>query len=220
MLTVGSFDHAGFAQRLKSLQGELSERAFAMKVGISATSLNNYLNGQTPGVDKVVLIASACGVSVSWLITGRDEPEARVEETVSDTVSIPYLDVRAAAGAGATGNSEAAIGSVSFPRAFLRSLGVNPANLRVLTARGDSMLPTISDGDPLVVDVSASRIGGAAIYVLVRDGEVIVKRAERRLNGSILVTSDNDRYPPEEINDASGIALNVAGRVIWHGRLV
>lgn len=210
-----------FSDRVKEVLGERSARSFARSVGLSEGAIRALLSGGRPTLDTLLAIVGGTGVELKWLATGEGPKFASGAEPASDdTVRIPYLDVRAAAGSGATGDSGEAIGTFAFPSSFLRSMGVNPANLRVLTARGDSMLPTISDGDPLVVDVSASRIGGAAIYVLVRDGEVIVKRAERRLNGSILVTSDNDRYPPEEINDASGIALNVAGRVIWHGRLV
>ncbi len=82
------------------------------------------------------------------------------------------------------------------------------------------MEPTLSSGDLLLVDVSVRRIRNEALYVLVRDDDVYVKRAQRRLNGTVLITSDNERYPPEEFSEADADRLRVAGRVAWYGRSI
>ena len=85
---------------------------------------------------------------------------------------------------------------------------------------GDSMEPTLSAGDDLIVDTAVKRIRAEALYVLILDGEVVVKRAQRRINGSILITSDNERYPPEEVTPDEADKLHVAGRVVWFGRSI
>ena len=218
MLNVQEFDRKAFSARLTELQGGLSDRSFARKVGISATSLNNYLSGQTPGIDKVISMAAACGVNVAWLATGEGPKLATQGITQKEDVAeIPRLDVLASAGPGASGAAEKAVEMVPFPRAFLRSIGVSPLVANIVTVTGDSMEPTLSAGDELIVDTSVKRIKAEALYVLVLDGEVLVKRAQRRMNGSVLITSDNDRYPPEEITAEAARDLHVAGRVVWYG---
>lgn len=139
---------------------------------------------------------------------------------VTDTVEIPRLDIRASAGAGASGSIGDVIEFMPFPLAWLRARGLNPAMMRIVDVAGDSMEPTLSDGDIILVDTSTSRIRGDALYVLVRDDEIFVKRAQQRMNGSVLISSDNERYPPEEIAIDATQRLHVAGRVVWFGRLI
>ncbi|WP_292178205.1 S24 family peptidase [Mesorhizobium sp.] len=62
-----------FADRLRALVAHFdpkSDRAFARRVGISPTSLQNYLKDQTPRLDQAASIAASTGVSVGWLATG------------------------------------------------------------------------------------------------------------------------------------------------------
>ena len=66
-----------FAERLTQLKGDLNISAFARKVGIGVTTLRKYLEGATPGADKLVQIARALNVDVGWLATG--EGSARSE---------------------------------------------------------------------------------------------------------------------------------------------
>lgn len=145
---------------------------------------------------------------------------AEAGDRASDSIAVARLDVRASAGSGASGDAGDTVEMIGFPRAWLRGFGVAPANARVLTVSGDSMEPTLSSGDLLLVDTSVERIKGAALYVLVIDDDVFVKRAQPRLNGSILITSDNERYPPEEVSADAARSLRIAGRVVWFGRSI
>lgn len=214
------FQEADFARRLTELQGDMSDRAFAKKVGITPTSLKNYLQGQTPGVDKAIAIAAACNVSVQWLLLGIGPKYFDVQPVQSDdVVLIPKLDVRASAGNGSADVQEQVVDTIAFPKTLVQS-SVRFDNIRAVTAVGDSMEPTIASGDLLLVDTAYKRIRAEAIYVLVVDGETRVKRAQKRLNGSILISSDNPRYPPEEFTDKDAEKLQVAGRVVWFGRSI
>src|SRR3546814_16226882 len=85
---------------------------------------------------------------------------------------------------------------------------------------GDSMFPTLSDGDEILVDASdaAGRLRDG-IYVLRVDGAIMVKRlAVNPAGHDFTVTSDNPAYPPR-----TGLALNavpVIGRGVWMGRRI
>jgi phage repressor protein C with HTH and peptisase S24 domain len=215
------FDRDGFSVRLRELQGGLSDRAFAARIGISPTSLYNYLNGQTPGVDKVVGIAGACGVSIAWLITGiGDRSPDAAAGSANGMTPVPLLDLRASAGSGAAGGAGEPVDVFPMPEQLLRSTGVRADKARVLTVIGDSMEPTLSSGDLLLVDTSVRTVKGEALYVLVREDELFVKRAQKRLNGSVLISSDNPRYHPEEFSESDAVRLRVAGRVVWFGRSI
>lgn len=214
-------DAQSFEERLKEVQGDESARSFARRIGISDGAIRGLAAGGKPTLDTLLAIANTTGVELKWLATGEGPKYSGVGGgEVDEIASIPRLDVIASAGPGASGASEKTLEMVAFPRAFLRAIGVSPSHANIVTVAGDSMEPTLSAGDDLIVDTSVRRIRAEALYVLILDGEVVVKRAQRRVNGSILITSDNERYPPEEVTPEAADKLQVAGRVVWFGRSI
>lgn len=78
------------------------------------------------------------------------------------------------------------------------------------------MLPTIADGDDILVDSTDRRVGRRpAIFVLRMDGALVVKRLHLT-DGMIRVESDN----PEAalIAPVPAAEAEVVGRVVWLGR--
>ena len=134
-------------------------------------------------------------------------------------VEIPILDVEASAGFGAVAASENAQTRFGFDERWLRSLSsAKSASLSIVRVTGDSMEPTLSDGDEVLVDASdhASRLRDG-IYVLRADDALVVKRVAIRPGGKqITIASDNPAYPTW--NDMDRSEVHVVGRVIWFGR--
>jgi len=133
-------------------------------------------------------------------------------------VDVPRLTLGASAGAGALDQDEVAAGLLSFDAAWLRALGGRPDMLSIIRVDGESMMPTLADGDDIMVDRSdgAERMRDG-IYVLRMDDTLMVKRVmlmPRR--GRISVRSDNTLFPSWEDIDAAQVML--IGRVIWTGR--
>ena len=98
------------------------------------------------------------------------------------------------------------------------AVAVNFLRLQVaLAVSGDSMYPTLADGDTILVDLTQRSPSRDGIYI-VRFGEfVLVKRLHvdptRRL---ITISCDNTHYPP--LAPVAPDDVEVAGRVIWVGR--
>ncbi|MBX8800706.1 helix-turn-helix transcriptional regulator [Ochrobactrum sp. MR28] len=82
------------------------------------------------------------------------------------------------------------------------------------------MEPTIRDGDVLLVDTSITSVYDNAIYIVVYNGHVLVKRVNLKRDGALTIISDNDRHPPEEVPLAEVPDLHIAGRVMWFGRSI
>ena len=116
-------------------------------------------------------------------------------------------------------HTEDTVGFLAFQASWLAKKGINPDCARVLTAKGDSMEPTIRDGDVLLVDTSIDSLINHGIYVLVYAGLVLVKRVTKRMDGSVLIRSDNREAYDDEIVAADATHdLIIAGRVMWFGR--
>jgi hypothetical protein len=130
---------------------------------------------------------------------------------------VPKLAIGASAGAGALTDVEALAGKVGFDETWLRHMGLDPARLSLIRVEGDSMMPTLNDGDDIMVDTAAAdRSPKNGIHVLRRDGTLMVKRLLPGKGGKLSILSDNPVYAPIEDIDAKEVA--VVGRVVWVGR--
>jgi repressor LexA len=125
-----------------------------------------------------------------------------------EDVAVPWLAVRAAAGHGRVAE-ERLIRTEPVPRALLRTAGITPAAASLITVAGESMAPTLRDGDRLLVDTADRRpSAGGAIYVIRRDEELAVKRLIPE-GATVAVHSDNPDWPTLRVATR---ALVVVGR--------
>ncbi len=232
-----------FLDRLKIAAGRAGGvDELAKAAGIARRTFGNYLSGRNePKRPQLLAIARASRVSISWL-AGGDEPMAAGEEAAEfrqDTpglyetapsfvpapelssrgfVLLPRYDVRAASGGGAIVHSEQIVDVLAFRSDWIKhTLRLNPDNLALISAVGDSMTPTIKEGDLLLLDLTAGHVQDNAIYALGVSGSLLVKRIQMLTSGGVRVISDNPAYPPEEIPARKAGELRFVGRVVWHG---
>jgi phage repressor protein C with HTH and peptisase S24 domain len=146
---------------------------------------------------------------------------SRSEAAGGQLIPIPRLDVGASAGHGSLAEGENAFAHIAFDPTWLRRLcAATPADLSLIRVDGDSMTPTLVDGDEIMVDRSDSleRLRDG-IYVLRRDDALMVKRlALSPASSRVMIKSDNPAYP--DWPDCDVATLDVIGRVVWAGRKV
>ena len=143
---------------------------------------------------------------------GGKNPVAR-----SQWVDVPRLALGASAGPGAVAEDDAPVGHLRFAQGWLRELGLTPGALSALTVAGDSMEPTLRDGDEILVARADSDPAGRlrdGIHVIRRDGVLQVKRLQFG-TGQAAVISDNHAYPSDMAVPLD--ELDVLGRVVWKG---
>ncbi|OHD03520.1 MAG: peptidase S24 [Sphingomonadales bacterium RIFCSPLOWO2_12_FULL_63_15] len=138
--------------------------------------------------------------------------------SVPAVVAVPRLALGASAGGGTLDEDERAAGVMAFDAHWLRHLGVRPQRVSIIRVDGESMAPTLSDGDDIMVDHDddALRLRDG-VYVLRLDGVLMVKRiAMGPLRGRFSVVSDNIHYP--DWADIDPALVDIVGRVVWTGR--
>jgi phage repressor protein C with HTH and peptisase S24 domain len=149
---------------------------------------------------------------------GVDEKElgAPKEKSFDEWVDVPRLPLRASAGPGALVAGEEAVGSFRFSSRWMRDQGLQPERLSAIAVSGDSMEPTLRDGDEILVDHALQAIRDG-IYVVRLDGALLVKRLDTRRADRIILLSDNRNYPEIACDPRS---VEIIGRVVWKsGRL-
>ena len=160
-------------------------------VGRNAAWMQQYMKRGTPRLlpeRERSLLARFFGVSEELL----GGPAA------AGVVRVARFDVAASAGPGRVAAGEFAQGAVGYVAEDLVRLGVRPADASVIEVAGESMVPTLVDGDEILVDRSQrGPRGGGGIWVIRVDGELRVKRLVR-LHGAWRIVSDNPAWPDEE----------------------
>lgn len=130
---------------------------------------------------------------------------------------IPKLAVAASAGGGSFESDDMLSGKIGFAPKWLQKLVPSPDKLSLITVRGESMAPTLNDGDDIMVDGGdASSPLRDGIYVLRMDDALMVKRLAIGPVGRLSVLSDNPDWP--DWQDVQPDDLHVIGRVVWVGR--
>lgn len=141
----------------------------------------------------------------------------RATEQTAESVSVPLLNVVASMGHGAAVEwAEETVQEMRFSKRWLRqNTEASSFNtLAVITAKGDSMAPTFTDGSILLVDTAYTQLKIDGVYILRRDDELFIKRIQRNLDGTFDVISDNTAYKPQTIKNPLKSGLLVLGRVL------
>ena len=224
-------EQAGFVARLRLVVAQWpSADRLARATGVSPSAFRKWLKGEAePSRDRLVALAGTAGVSVAWLAQGEGpEPDlvgldARARSPGGagpDRASFHLLPKVAEAAAAGSGQHSASSATefIGFRHDWLRAtFNRQPEDIILETAVGDSMEPQIGNGDLLLVDTTDQTVRNFGIYVIEVRSERLVKRVQRKFDGSLILISDNIHYQPETIAPDIATEVRFVGRVIWRG---
>lgn len=193
------------AQRMKELG--LQHKDLVAATGASKGTVTNWISGvNNPTNKRLVELAQVLKTTPSWLLTGNSTPEfTQVEPWDSNTpvdddeVEIPFFkDFSFACGAGAIG--EALLSEkrrLRMSKATLRNKAIDKKNAVATTSSGDSMSPTIKDGDTIHLDLGRKTIKDGKIFAICHGGLFMAKRLYNLPMGGVRIASDNAAEYPE-----------------------
>lgn len=194
-------------EKHKTNPNELSE-----KHGIPQSTIFRIQNGLTenPRQSTLKAISEWSGVDVGDLLTkdlrmlGLIPNLTRIDEWDSNTpldedeVEIPFFkDFSFACGSGSISEAMAnETRKLRMAKSTLRNLTVEKNNAIAATASGDSMSPTIKDGDTIYVDLGRKTIKDGKIFAVCIGGLFYCKRLYNLPFGGVRIVSDNsDEFP-------------------------
>lgn len=215
-------------ERLKKLRENLglTQSALGEKIGLKWSQIRDMESGKV-NVSAMVskILYHTVRVNSDWILKGAKPMFLEGKERTSeDYIYIPLYDVRAAAGGGAfPPEGEEVKDLLAFKRDWIiNELRLSVGGLSMLFVEGDSMTPTLSPGDIMLIvkDQNMANIQDG-IYVVRLEGALLVKRLQRLPGNQLKVKSDNPAYEPFIIDMlAARFAddFHVIGRVVWAGR--
>ncbi len=181
------------------------------------------MSGKAYGSAHLHRIARELGTTAAYLDGETDDASegaapsptlASIAEHL-DLVEISQIDF--AYGMGATfADGHVDVDVMHFPRPWIEAITSSPpALLTWASGRGDSMAPTIHDGDLVLLDRSQRRVVEQdALWAYTVGNFGAIKRL--RMKGSrVVILSDNPSVPPDE---ELAEEVNIVARVIFIGR--
>ncbi|RYF29810.1 MAG: hypothetical protein EOO23_06575 [Comamonadaceae bacterium] len=214
--------------------GKNNQSDLAREIGVKPQAIQYLLepkNGAT-GSKHIAAIAEALDVSAGWLSNGAGDappvqfPEGKAIVALHDEDPLPHdavlireSRVRFAGGNGhITPEYEEIEDSqpATYRRSWFTREGMNPAKVRRFQVTGHSMEPFLFDTDTVLVNMAETDVRDGKVYALRYGDELRVKRCYRKLDGSLILHSDNPDHKPrdEEISPSQvNEHITIIGRV-------
>lgn len=213
----------GIAKRLRVVREVFNwtQEDAAREFGVSLRAWLEYEGGRSVPKAQTIADLGNRGIMPLWLLTGEGpmRPDQTIEVSKDEFSYVPLIAAEVAAGQGREVYSEQAIAMLAFRKDWLNTeLRVKAGNLAAMTVQGESMEPTFSDGDVVLVDRSATDPAREGVYVLRMDNGLLVKRLQLLPDGQVEARSDHQAYKPFTFDwPAPPHRLAIIGRVVWVG---
>ena len=208
----------GIGERIRQVRGSANRDEFSSKFGVSKNTIGRYESGQSsPNAKFLKKLCEVYDVNLDWLMYGTGPVHRQELNCQSDNFEfIPMAEAKLSAGGGAFVISESYRDYYAFRSDWLSNTLTSVKNAVLMRVTGDSMEPTIYDGDIVMLDTGRTHVYDGSIYALRMDDTIMIKRLSLRPGDKIRVISDNRReYEPYETGRAD---VHVIAQVVWFAR--
>lgn len=195
-------------RRMKDLS--LKQTDLVKATGLSKGTVSKWVSGvNTPSADVLPALAKALQTTSDWIISGGDSIKFIENQSIEvwdentplddDEVEIPYFDnFSFACGHGSVGEAMAnQTSKLRLAKLTLRNLGIQHSETFAARASGESMSPTIKDGDTVHVDMGKKIIKDGKVFAICHGGLLMIKRLYNLPLGGVRIVSDNAIEFPE-----------------------
>lgn len=205
-------------KRVGNIIGSQKNFDIASALGVDQNVCSNWKRRQTIPWSELYAFAQKSKITMDWLLTG-ERPGPHVPPQAGDFDVIHKYKARLTGAPGSLEKKDEIDACFMFRKKWIQRKG-DPKNMAFFDVVGDSMYPTICDGDIVLCDLTQNNlkeIRSGKIYVFTEGDMVKVKRLTWQ-GERLKVTSDNRIADPDYPADMGSFCL--MGRVIWVGHEV
>lgn len=198
-----------FSENLNSYiaKSEKTQLEIAKSIGVSPQTFNTWCKGiAIPRMGKVQALADYFNINKSDLI---EEKKLNIDTVpIESGYTIPVLG-RVAAGYGKEAVEEV-IGQIEISPAM-----ASKGEFFGLLIKGDSMIPTLYDGDTVIVERTDDAESGDLVIALVNGSDATCKRLQKYAEGIALIPQ-NPVYEPLRFTESEidTTPVKILGKVV------
>lgn len=182
---------------------KISRKEVADFLQVHETTIKRYEDGNTKKLptDRLEKIAKYLNTSIEYLMGWEEEQKPQgIKIPVLGTVAagIPISAV------------EDVLGYEEIPQSW-----ENQGDFFGLKIKGDSMYPTLEDGDVVIVRKQTTADNGDTVIVMVNGDDATCKRYERSNNGIMLIPNNSNYTPKFYTNEEiENLPVVIIGKVV------
>lgn len=214
-------DFHRLAERMRACG--VSQAELARRLDISQQAVGKLVNGHSSGSKHIHRIARELRTTPAYLTGETDDPFEGAVPTPTPASIAEHLDMVAVGqidleyGLGATfADQPVQVEVIHFPRIWMEAITSSPpALLTWARGRGDSMMPTINDGDMVLLDRSQTRVIEQDALWAYTVGDLGAIKRLRVKGDRVVILSDNPTVPADEEPIEE---VNIVARVIFVGK--
>ncbi|RLA74770.1 MAG: helix-turn-helix transcriptional regulator [Epsilonproteobacteria bacterium] len=190
--------------------GKVFDKEIASALEISTVNFATIKKRNSIPFSNILDFCALKKISINWLLYGQD-PSSLVDST--DRYWIKYFPTISVSAGGGAYDSEDEYEKLDIPDFFVNIVGGkdNVKNIEAINVTGDSMEPTLNNGNIIFIDKTKQDSSKDGIYAFVNENGLFVKRIQKRIDGGLDIISDNKEYP---IQIAQKNEINILGKVV------
>ena len=209
-------DFSEIIEKLKDLlsqqkQGKkIFDKDIATALNLTSVNLATLKKRNSIPYSNLLDFCALKKISINWLLYNQD-PSSLIETTDKYWIRY-YPHINVSAGGGAFENSQEA-NWLQLPEYMIQIIGGNSnlKNIEAINVIGDSMEPTLHDGNIIFIDRSKQEIINNSIYAFLENDNLYVKRIQKNKDNTLSIISDNSYYNTRIIEKQY---IKIIGKVI------
>ncbi|MEH3092017.1 MAG: helix-turn-helix domain-containing protein [Agrobacterium cavarae] len=198
------------------IDGEAGQAEATKSGAVPEAEPSPSANGEKIIVERLDALQEQLGILIA---NANERAPQRYQRPPPPPSTMTFLPFRASAGGGSVVLEDSPGLDYGVDDLALQILEMRPKDIRLIEISGESMQPTFQSGDIVVADASYPRRENLPedneIYLIGKNGELLVKRAKWSEDGSLNWVSDNPAFAPIPDDDEGPDQVRTHGRVLW-----
>lgn len=193
-----------FMHRVAQATGLKSQTDLAQALNITRSTISQAKNRGRIPEQWIASISEQFDVDPDWLREG--------ESCLDRFVEVPVVAAKLGAGGGSHVVDSEVQGHMAFRSGWLQKKGQS-RDMVLMQVIGDSMEPSIREGDYVLIDQSKQEIYSGGTYALGLEDTIMVKQLDKRPN-ELVILSTNPRYSSIVLSGDELDTVRLIGRVV------
>jgi len=190
--------------------GKVFDKEIATALDLTSVNFATMKKRNSVPFSNILDFCALKKISINWMLYGQD-PSSLIDTT--DRYWIKYFPTVSVSAGGGAFDGEDEYEKLDLPDFFVDIIGgkENVKNIEAINVTGDSMEPTLNNGNIIFIDKTKQNVNKDGIYAFINENGLFVKRIQRRVDGGLDVISDNKEYPMQIVHKDG---INVLGKVV------
>jgi len=190
--------------------GKVFDKEIANALDLTSVNFATMKKRNSVPFSNILDFCALKKISINWMLYGQD-PSSLIDTT--DKYWIKYFPTISVSAGGGAYDEHDDYEKLDLPDFFVDLVGgrENVKNIEAINVTGDSMEPTLNNGNIIFIDKTKQSVSKDGIYAFINENGLFVKRIQRRVDGGLDVISDNKEYPIQIVHKEG---INVLGKVV------